>query len=182
MMRRAALAIYSCLTASAASAAPPPPPPNPTQLAAAAQIWKDHPLQPGSLEAYAKFQIREYIVIMLTGGDVKRGSKRWYELYESLQEYFWGKISRDVEANTSVYINCLATRYAFLSVQQIEELRAFLLTDTGLIFWRSSGLAEKDAFGCAKVFQDEITRVSEEGRKLVGLKLPHPPPRPQPVD
>jgi hypothetical protein len=171
--------IAVCLWAlpqAASGTPPPPPPPDPARLAAATEIWRDHPPPQAELAEYAKFRIREQIVSILDGAKVKRGGKAWYRRYALLEAHFWRSISSGVEGKREAFLECMATRYAWMELEQLRELSAFLATETGKAFWLASRLSDRDAFDCSRVFQDDISRHVPEGWELIGAKPP--PSRP----
>ncbi|TMJ18676.1 MAG: hypothetical protein E6G92_02210 [Alphaproteobacteria bacterium] len=156
---------------------PPVPPPDPAALAEAVLIWRDHPPHPRTLELSAEFSIRERVVYMLTAAGVRRGGRQWFAKYRVLQDFLSSRISPHLQENERPFVECLARRYAYMSIGDLRTLRAFLSTPAGSSFWRMSSVYDQDEFDCARsVFRDDIEAVEAEAWRLIGARPPPPAP------
>jgi hypothetical protein len=175
---------FAAMALAMAAASPPPPPPvpppDPAALAEAVLIWRDHPLHPRELESMTDLSIRERVVYMLTAAGVRRGGRQWFAKYRILQDFFSSRISPHLQENEQPFVECLARRYAYMSVEDLRALRAFLSTPAGSSFWRMSSVYDQGEFDCARsVFRDDIEAVEAGAWRLIGAKPPPPTP---PVD
>lgn len=156
---------------------PPPPPPDPAIIAEAVSIWRDHPLRQGYLSDFARFAIHQRVTYILTTARVRPGSRQWPAKTRILQDYFWSHIAADVQDRERPFLECLARRYVWLTVEEIRSLRQFLSTPAGARFWNASGLFETDVPQCAsEVFAGDIGRVEDGAWNLIGARRPPPPP------
>lgn len=156
---------------------PPPPLPDPEGLAEAVLIWRDHPLEAGHLAQYARFSIDQRIPAILTAARIRPDGRQWFVKSRLLETYFWSRISPGLPDNETPFVECLALRYAWMSIEEIRALRQFLSTPAGARFWNVSTLAETDGFHCAlSVFGDDISRVEDGAWRLIGARPPPPPP------
>jgi hypothetical protein len=156
---------------------PPPPAPDPARLAEAVSIWRDHPLDARQLAEHARFAIRDRIAIILRAARVRPGGRQWLAKYRLLEDYFWTRISQGLQGNETPFVECLARRYAWMSVDEIRALRDFLATPAGARFWDASAFSDRDSFTCAlSVFSDDISGVEGGAWDLIGARRPPPAP------
>ena len=156
---------------------PPPPAPDPAKVAEAVLIWRDHPLRAEALSLLASGAMRQRIEYMLRTARVRPGSRQWLAKSRLLDDYFWPHLNAALADSERPFLECLAGRYGWMSIEEIRALRQFLATPAGAHFWEVSGLAEKDAGQCAvTLFGYYMDRVEDGAWRLIGARRPPPPP------
>ena len=172
-MRLGLIAIFLYAVPQAGLSTPPTlPPADPARLAAAMEIMRAGELSASDLAGIARFRLREQVASMLDSAKVRRGGEAWYRKHKLLESHFWSRISASVESNRADFLGCAASRYAFMTMEDLHALRDFLSTDAGKAFWRTSGMVHHDFDRCSEVFLDDIAPHVGEAWKLIGAKPP----------
>lgn len=122
--------------ASFAYIPPPVPPPEPERMAAAMALWEARPISDAHLQANLRTAASHISTEALTRA-TKSATGYSLDWQSALVERLQHRAMQMPQAFRMSATQCLATGLAYdLTLEQLKDLHAFILTPSGGAFWR----------------------------------------------
>ena len=156
---------------------PPVPPPAPEPWAAAIKMWERVPPSDPEKEGAISWALGELAQATIAASGAKLPTEQWLAKHDALMVLYRKRVPADRRQIDQGVIACAAKGFAYeLSVEELQQIEAFLATEAGRKFWLA-GRTRADALsGCYNEGLRDIVVRTDEDLLAVGLK---PPKRPK---
>jgi hypothetical protein len=140
-------------------------------------ILQEHRSSDIQLKDFADWFARDLTSNMLSAIRIPLGGDEWFKKYGILYQHLLDALRPIATANQQRFIECMANQYAFMSLDELQQIRRFLRTKAGQRLWELTGAPSSSTqFDCARRSFGDVRGIKVGGWKMIGAVPPPPPP------